>query len=247
MINKLKFSIKRGYSLLKYKGKKYKCPICGYCANSFLPAGLYEKRLNSACPDCKSLVRHRHMWIFIKEMLEEQKNTPLKIIHFAPEKCLSSKLSNISNVEYFTSEYDKSKLSDFHFNLEKINHEGDYFNYIICSHVLEHVKDDLLALKELKRILKVGGKAYLQVPLWPSESHYTYENFNITDPRDRAITFGQYDHLRVYGLDIVERMEAAGFKVKIINIEENFSDEEIDYYRLHNSNDIRELIFECTK
>ena len=109
MINKLKFSIKRGYSLLKYKGKNTNVQFVGIVQIVFCLLAFYE-RLNSACPNCKSLVRHRHMWIFIKEMLEEQKNTPLKIIHFAPEKCLSSKLNNISNVEYFTSEYDKSKL-----------------------------------------------------------------------------------------------------------------------------------------
>ena len=59
----------------------------------------------------------------------------------------------------------------------------------------------------------------------------------ITDPRDSYYIWTVRSFASIW---FVERMEAAGLR-KLLNIEENFSDEEIDY-RLHNSNDIRELI-----
>jgi hypothetical protein len=85
------------------------------------------------------------------------------------------------------------------------------------------------------------------VPIWPSESHLTYENKLIKDPRDRIIHFGQFDHVRIYGLDVVERLRSAGFTANVIDLEKELKQKEIDKYALHNSTNIRELTFRCTK
>jgi ubiquinone/menaquinone biosynthesis C-methylase UbiE len=42
---------------------------------------------------------------------------------------------------------------------------ANYFNAIICNHVLEHVVDDRTAIAEVYRILMPGGWAILQVPI----------------------------------------------------------------------------------
>ena len=39
------------------------------------------------------------------------------------------------------------------------------FDVIYCSHVLEHVPDDRLAMGELRRVLKRAGWAVLLVPI----------------------------------------------------------------------------------
>lgn len=102
-------------------------------------------------------------------------------------------------------------------------------------------------MREMHRILKPGGIAIVLVPMWPSEKHATYENAAITDERDRIMHFGQYDHLRIYGFDVVDRLNDAGFKVEIIDMEKRIDEINSKRYRLHNMLDIRELIFLSSK
>jgi hypothetical protein len=74
------------------------------------------------------------------------------------------------------------------------------------------VPDDALAMHELRRVMRTGGWAILQVPInYQLES--TYEDFTITEPKAREKAFGQVDHVRVYGRDYPGRLQAAGFKV----------------------------------
>ena len=81
---------------------------------------------------------------------------------------------------------------------------------ILCSHVLEHVEDDRKAMRELFRVLRPGGWAMIQVPL---SSQPTFEDPSITDPAERERLFWQADHVRLYGLDIADRLREAGFNV----------------------------------
>ena len=85
------------------------------------------------------------------------------------------------------------------------------FDIIICNHVLEHVDDYRMALKEIKRILKLGGRALLQVPI-ANLLPETIENTHLKTDQEREIRFGQRDHVRLFGLDYVQILEQAGFK-----------------------------------
>jgi len=106
-------------------------------------------------------------------------------------------------------------------NVLNIPFEDDYFDLIICNHLLEHVPEDISAMKELYRVLKKPGKAILQVPI-SKKLDITYEDFSITDPKQREASFGQFDHVRIYGQDYKDRLESAGFKVERINISDEF-------------------------
>ena len=86
------------------------------------------------------------------------------------------------------------------------------FDWVICNHVLEHIEDDQQAMGEIYRVLKPGGSAVLQVPISPALEK-TFEDKTIQSPEQREQHFGQRDHVRIYGLDYVQRLEEAGFKV----------------------------------
>jgi len=92
----------------------------------------------------------------------------------------------------------------------------DAFDAIVCNHVLEHVIDDRNALAELLRVLKPAGWTILQVPMSLSLDK-THEDFPVTTTQGREETFGQNDHVRIYGKDYVSRLEQAGFKVDIFD------------------------------
>jgi SAM-dependent methyltransferase len=91
---------------------------------------------------------------------------------------------------------------------------------VICNHVLEHVDDDAKAMSEILRVLKPGAIAILLVPL-DFSLHKTYEDPGITSPKERTKHFGQYDHVRLYGLDFPERLKQVGFVIP----DKNFLDE----------------------
>ncbi len=69
------------------------------------------------------------------------------------------------------------------------------FDVVICSHVLEHVPDDRFLLSEIRRLLRPGGGALLNVPI--NDSHYA-------DPHHvrRYTPAGFLGLLKTAGLDV---------------------------------------------
>jgi methyltransferase type 11 len=109
--------------------------------------------------------------------------------------------------------------------------EDECFDVIFCNHVLEHIQDDTQAMKELYRVMKKGGWGIFQVP---QDYHraITFEDNTITDPKERTRIFGQYDHVRVYGLDYFDKLRSIGFEVEELQYASHFTAEEIERYRI---------------
>lgn len=60
----------------------------------------------------------------------------------------------------------------------------------------------------------------------------TFEDNSITDPNKRAEIFGQYDHVRVYGMDYFDKLRSIGFQVIEENYTKKIPQEWINLYRL---------------
>ncbi|MCK0209484.1 methyltransferase domain-containing protein [Starkeya koreensis] len=87
------------------------------------------------------------------------------------------------------------------------------FDIIWCSHVLEHVPDDRKAMREIHRVLRDGGTALIQIPVW---HEVTDEDPSIIDKQERIRRFYQADHVRLYGDDVDIRLKEAGFSVRTV-------------------------------
>lgn len=116
------------------------------------------------------------------------------------------------------------------------------FDCIICYHVLEHIPDDEKAMTELFRVLKPGGWAILQSPVDHNRDK-TYEDPSIVSPDERERAFGIKDHVRLYGRDYKDRLERAGFTVKLDCYVTELRDDKIKRYGLMKD----EIIYLCTK
>ena len=79
--------------------------------------------------------------------------------------------------------------------------------------------------------MKKGGWGIFQVPM-KNSLEKTYEDFSIVDKKERQKYFGQYDHVRWYGLDYFDRLRNAGFKTEILYYSQKFSAEEIAKFGL---------------
>jgi len=222
-----------------YRGNKYECPVCEHKFRKMLPYG-NQGQGNRLCPRCLSLERHRLLWLYLNHNTDFFKQN-YKMLHIAPEQPFLKRFKALKNIDYTTADLE-SPIADVKMDIRDMPFEDNTYDVIFCNHVLEHIDNDSLAMKELLRVLKPGGWAILQVPMDRSLEK-TYEDFSITDPKEREKHFGQYDHLRVYGLDYRERLETAGFEVIEDDFVNDYSDEEINYYRL----DKGEVIYHCYK
>jgi len=225
-----------------YKGNKQYCPICEHNFRKFLPYG-NNGADNRLCPNCLSLERHRLLWMFLKEKTNFFKED-LKVLHVAPEQPFVKRFREMKNLDYTTADL-ISPLADVKMDIQKIPFDNESFDVFICNHVLEHVEDEPKALSEIKRVLKPGGWAILQVPI-DYKREQTYEDPSITDPKEREKHFGQHDHVRYHGLDYPKRLEAAGFKVEADAFYAEFDKEQTEYMRLSKFGE-DEVIYKCIK
>jgi len=212
-----------------YKGTTYEDPIDGKTFRSFLPYGYESPRENVLSPSTLSLERHRLLWLFLKTKTNFF-NSPLKVLHFAPEQAFYKRFRKLENLEYTTTDlisplaYVKADICDLPF-------PNDSYDVILCNHVLEHIPNDTKAMKELYRVLKPGGWGVFQIPQDLNRAH-TFEDDSITDKIERAKIFGQYDHVRIYGRDYFNKLRSVGFKVEEVDYTNALSPEDINRYRL---------------
>lgn len=233
----------KNLNLIRYRGNKVECVCCGGKFSSFLPFGVI-KRPNAKCPRCGSLERHRLHWkYFLHRTNLMDSDGRRKLLHVAPEPVFFKIFKDKLGFEYvpcakFGEGYrDKYPEGTLNIDITDINIADNSFDVIYCSHVLEHIPDDAKAMRELFRVLKPGGWALLQVPL-DKRRETTYEDFSITEPAAREKAFGQYDHVRVYGLDYKQRLEKAGFSVIVEDYVSTFPDVEIRKYGFTRGDDI---------
>ncbi len=201
-----------------YRGKGVNCPVCDHEFKKFLPYGRVSRE-NALCPHCLSLERHRLMWLFLKEKTDFF-SAKLKVLHVAPEHCFIHRFERLTNLDYITADIE-SPLAKVKMDIHQIPFEENSFDVVFCNHVLEHVQDDILACKEINRVLKPNGWGIIQSPVYPIEK--TIEDKSITDPSERERLFGQRDHVRKFGKDYAKRLSESG-----LTIEENTFVKQLD-------------------
>ena len=165
------------------------------------------------CPYCFSNARER----MVRLLVEEHCNPAgKKILHFSPEPVIFRWLSGIATVTTADLHIGFYKHIDKKVEVQDItamSYADDSFDLVMANHVLEHVPDDVCAMKEIFRVLKPGGDVVLQVPIGFSLSQIV-EAPQIDDGAKQSALFGQCDHVRIYTLDgYLERLRLAGFEV----------------------------------
>lgn len=188
------------------------CPICGH-KGYFYGYG-YPFACDVLCPCCNSLERQRFL------VLADRRRrffAGKDVLHFAPELSIRRYLQSQGLHSYKTADLFASNV-DFKLNIEKIDQPACTYDVVLCSHVLEHV-DDRKALLEIHRILRADGMLIAMFPIVEGWSA-TYENVAVSEPSDRLLHYGQHDHVRFFGRDARERIEAAGFELNEFTAEE---------------------------
>jgi SAM-dependent methyltransferase len=210
------------------RGNSHTDPIDNRSFRKFLPYGYENQRENVLSPSTLSLERHRLLWLYLKNETDFF-TTKKKVLHMAPEQCFVNRFKDLGH-EYITADLN-SPIADIRANITDLPFEENTFDIIFCNHVLEHIQDDTKAMKELYRVMKKGGMGVFQIPQ-DLNRETTFEDNSITDKKERAKIFGQYDHVRIYGLDYFTKLRSIGFKVDEVNYSQKISSELSRRYRL---------------
>lgn len=216
---------------LSLKGDKFTDPIDGKSFRKFLPYGYGKQRENALSPSTLSLERHRLMWLFLKDETNFFTSTEkLKVLHIAPEQCFLDLFRKQKNLEYTTSDLE-SPIADVKADICNLPFNDNSFDVVFCNHVLEHISDDTKAMQELFRVMKKGGFGIFQIPQDLSRET-TFEDNSITDKKERAKIFGQYDHVRIYGRDYFNKLRSIGFKVDEVDYTKKIAPEKLERFCL---------------
>ncbi len=192
-----------------YIGNNYQCNICNFKMSHFIKL----KNKDRICPKCGSLARTRNLWNLLENEIQGK-----TILHFSPSPSLKTKIESLNNIKYVTSDYAGEFEATKRLNIESIDEPNDSYDLVICYHILEHIENDIKAMKELHRIIKPKGKCIIQTPFKTGE---IYENKEVKTDEERLIHFGQKDHLRIYSVEgLMNRLESVGFQTKLIEYKE---------------------------
>ena len=220
---RISFFVKPLVKILMY-GNKYTDPIDGSTFRAFLPYGYNKIRNNVLSPSTYSLERHRLLWLYLKNETSFFK-AKLKVLHFAPESALMNQFKKLKNLSYDTIDLN-SPIADIKGDICDLPFLDNSYDFILCNHVLEHIIDDNKAMKELYRVLKKNGIGIFQVPM-DYNRDTTFEDFSVTNKKERNKLFGQYDHVRIYGLDFFDRLQKVGFTLERCEYTSKLSKEDI--------------------
>lgn len=183
-------------------GKNHECTVCDNGLKRFIeiPDG------DLLCPFCGSRSRTRRLYSYLNE------NDLLygKTLHFSPSRSVYRLLKKNPNITYFSTDYEDEFLADYRYDITQIPLENNFFDLIICYHILEHIEDDKKAMEELQRVLKVDGTSIIQTPFKEGD---IYEDFSKKSATERLEAFGQEDHVRIYSVEgLQRRLKENGFQ-----------------------------------
>jgi SAM-dependent methyltransferase len=178
---------------------------------------------NAGCSICGSSDRDRLVFLYLRDNLKIfHKTKPFKILHIAPEKSISTILKDLKNIDYIMGD---KFATGYLYNEDVKNMDlcdlpfiDNYFDLIICNHVLEHIQADKKAMKEIYRVLNLNGISILQVPV-SRVIKGTIEYNEVLDPQKRLEYYGQGDHVRIYEeKEYLQRLKSCGFSIEEVKL-----------------------------
>lgn len=186
------------------------CSICHQVVRrEFMPGP--GGRPDASCPKCRSLERHRFFALLLS-VLDPVLDDLGTLLEVSPSPETSPLLAGLEPRTHLRLDLGlDSRMVDVLGSLTELPLGQGSVDLLVCYHVLEHVPDDRLAMREIARVLAPGGLGLVQVP---------YRAGTLTDEdldapvEERVVRFGQADHVRYYGDDFEDRLVESGLAIQ---------------------------------
>lgn len=185
---------------------------CAACGRDVVGFFRYGDNDEWGCPACGASPRERlmHYLLDAGTIIVPQGGA---VLHLAPNEASLVTRFSAAAADYVPADLDPARYSVpgmVRVDLMTMADEAR-FDIVYASHVMEHVPDDMVVLRNIHRALRPGGEAWLIVPLWAAP---TLDGSFAMPARERERRFGQWDHVRQYGPDFADRIRAAGFDLE---------------------------------
>jgi SAM-dependent methyltransferase len=188
--------------------EQHLCPVCGTVADSFGPGP--GGRPGATCTRCGALERHRFLAALLLTLHEHVGGKV--VLDVAPSRQVSKVVRRLLPARHLRIDFDPTadrRAVDIQASLTALPLPDRSVDTLVCYHVLEHIPDDAAAMREIARVLRPEGVGFVQVPFRAN----TRTDEDPDAPVDERIRrFGQADHVRFYGDDFEERLQAAGLR-----------------------------------
>lgn len=192
------------FKLLHRRSERFECPICAYCGPFATMSSFGGERKHAICPRCGSYERHRLQYLVLRDATGILHARGGRMLHVAPEKWLR-KIFAEKFSRYETADLEMGGV-DHRVDLRNLPFPEASYDFVFASHVLEHIREDTAAVKEIRRVLRPGGIAILPVPIVAERT--------VEYPAANPFEAG---HVRAPGPDYFRRYEDFFGKVEVFN------------------------------
>jgi SAM-dependent methyltransferase len=186
-----------------------KCICCGESFSRFLRFIDYDYMAGCfRCPYCGSHQRHRLLHYFLQREVFPKHGNSI-VLRFAPEAQFDFLMKRYPKLLYFGTDIknkDFSSRLSFLSDAQSLPLLNKSVDLVVSIHVLEHLSNDIQAIREISRVLSPKGVAIVMVPETRKKETLEYDK---PDPMEHY-------HYRAYGKDFIERLFTY-FDVSVIN------------------------------
>lgn len=180
------------------------CNICRWTGDHFVDPDHCEFTL---CPRCGASARDRFLhWCLVRRTPPSLR---ARLLETSPRMGRDDRSAMERWFTYLASDFDeRAHAGTVRIDLQAIDLPDGTLDLILSAHVLEHVPDTMQALSELRRVLRPGGRLYLQVPVQqPTTAPPTSPEFH----GDNTPVFWRF------GTDLTDQLRASGFEVALLS------------------------------
>jgi len=216
-------------TFLNKLGNRKKCNVCGNSFNTFIPYSygkisylLSNMKIigsdadNFSCPICCAHDRTRHIFLYFSKLNLWNKFKHQSILHCSPEKHIYDKIKELKYEKYVIGDIDPDRYNFLKeivkIDLTNIAFSNESFDIVIANHVLEHIPEYKIAIKEIYRVLKKDGFAILQTP-YSNLLKKTFFDESINTNELRLNFYGEEDHYQIFGEDFFNVFSKIGFTI----------------------------------
>ncbi len=204
------------------------CASCGATVSRRFRPGP-DGRPEATCPRCGSLERHRFLSLLLGALAPDLRDLDT-VVEIAPSRQSTPLLDRLGARRRISLDLGHDKRAiDALACLTALPLRDGSVDLLVCYHVLEHVPDDCLAMREIARVLSPRGIALLEVPI---RGGVVTEEDPSASPDERVRRFGQSDHVRWYGDDFDDRLLAAGLSSTRVTPPTLVGDAAVEWFRL---------------
>ncbi|MCU0605869.1 MAG: oligosaccharide flippase family protein [Candidatus Edwardsbacteria bacterium] len=228
--------------------RRFYCPVCRRRVRGFerLPDAYFRQWMKHryvhsifngetinilayACPSCGASDRDRLSALYLDAYLAGKE---LQLLEMAPSRPLAALIRSHRGVRHRTADLHMPGVDDtVDITDMSIYPDGNY-DFIICSHILEHVEDDVKAMRELYRVLSPGGRAILMVPIQLGLER-DYQVGGPLTAAERWHHYGQDDHVRTYSKPgFTAKVQSVGFTIEELAVD-HFGRQQFDRCGIH--------------